>query len=296
MPPASLPIRNIAFLRRKYGPELLVDVGWLDELPGVQKLVSISEPHRLDFHDILLVTEGTGVLWLDGEAIRVSPGSVIFTTPGQVRRWRARRVNGLCLFFKDEFLRVFFNDALFVHRLSYFHPRGGPRRLMLTRRDSDAFRIRFLGMRDEIRHLSGDSYHLLRALLYAELVRLNRVFVERFGGPVDTHSAALTVRFRHLVDAEFIRQRRVAWYAKQLGVTPGHLSVVVRRELGESAKSYVTSRLVTEAKRLLLGGETAQRTAYLIGFSDPAYFGRLFCRVTGTSPGNFRRRVMANQA
>ena len=283
--------RQVAFLRRKYGPELLVDVGWIDDLPGFRRDVRSGSPHRLGFHDIFLVTAGTGWFWLDEARFPLRPGTVLFTSPGQVRRWQTDRVDGLCLFFQAEFLQTFFNDPLFIHRLACFDAPDGRHALVLGPTEADRLRARFETMQAEIANLRGDSLHLLRAMVYEELVRLNRAFVARYGGRGDTGANDLAFRFRQLVEGELARHHRVDWYAARLGVTPGHLNAVVRGQLGAGAKAWIADRLLVEARRRMIGGEPAGRVARGIGFDDPAYFSRFFRRGTGMSPSEFRRRV-----
>jgi AraC family transcriptional regulator, transcriptional activator of pobA len=289
-------IRHVEFLRAKYGRELLVDVGWIDDLPGFQKIVASGIAHRLGFHDIMLITEGTGEFWLDEARFPLRPGIVLFTAPGQVRRWRAARVAGLALFFQSEFLQTYFNDPLFIHRLTYFDSPATRHVLPLAVEEAARFRARFVEMGAEIARSQGDSHHLLRAMLYEVLIRLNRQYVRRYGGQGDTQSNSLVVRYRQLVESEATRHHRVDWYARSLGVTPGHLNAAVRRCLGAGAKAYLMNRLLIEAKRHLLGGEPAGRVGRAIGFVDPAYFGRFFRREAGMSPGALRQRAFGGSA
>jgi len=57
-------MRHVAFHRTKYGRELLVDAARVREMPGFIRANRAA--HSLEFHDILLVTRGTGALLLDG--------------------------------------------------------------------------------------------------------------------------------------------------------------------------------------------------------------------------------------
>jgi AraC family transcriptional regulator, transcriptional activator of pobA len=77
--------------------------------------------------------------------------------------------------------------------------------------------------------------------------------------------------------------------ARELGLTPGHLTTVVRRRTGRTVQEWITERRMAEA-RMLLGGtdlpiaEVARR----IGISDAGYFARLFRSSHGTSPRDWR--------
>lgn len=78
--------------------------------------------------------------------------------------------------------------------------------------------------------------------------------------------------------------------AGQLGVTPGYLSAAFRREKGQTLTSYITDQRMKMAVQLL--GTTRlqiQTIAQLCGCGDPNYFGKLFRKTYGMTPGAFRK-------
>jgi AraC family transcriptional activator of pobA len=77
--------------------------------------------------------------------------------------------------------------------------------------------------------------------------------------------------------------------AREVGMTPGHLTTVVRRRTGRTVQEWIIERRMAEARSLLAGtdlpvGEIARR----VGMSDPGYFSRQFRRTHGTSPREWR--------
>ena len=111
-------VRKVAFDRRKYGRPLLIDVAWVHDLRGF----IVADPLSLAFFDVILVTSGKGWLWLDSHRHAVRPGTVFFTTPGQVRRWDTTELDGVCPFFEEFFTKEFLHDDAFLDRLPYFIP------------------------------------------------------------------------------------------------------------------------------------------------------------------------------
>lgn len=77
--------------------------------------------------------------------------------------------------------------------------------------------------------------------------------------------------------------------ARHAQVTPGYLSALFRRKLGQTFTEYVTGKRIQLAKRLLHA--TDQRpgdVARAVGFRDTHYFSTVFKKVTGQTPTGFR--------
>jgi AraC-like DNA-binding protein len=80
--------------------------------------------------------------------------------------------------------------------------------------------------------------------------------------------------------------------ARELGVTPGHLTTVVRRRTGRTVQEWIIERRMAEARSLLADTRLpVAEIARQIGMSDPGYFSRLFRRTHGTSPRQWRGRA-----
>ena len=276
-------IRPIEFHRTKYGRELLIDV---IRATDIETFEAGGEPHVLTFYEIFLVTRGRGTLTLDGRIYRVAQGGVFFTSPGQPRQWRARDLDGWCLFFTADFVEDFFKDPLFLFTLPYFHREAGDLRVALEPAEAAMLAARLKAMRREIGRLRPDSPHALRAALYETLIQLSRAFGE---GATAARENPTAVRLRLLIERHFREHHRPAEYARRLRITVGHLNHLSRRHLGRPAGLVIRERLALEARRQLLHTDaTAAEVAYALGFKDPAYFARFFRRETGISPTAYR--------
>jgi len=77
--------------------------------------------------------------------------------------------------------------------------------------------------------------------------------------------------------------------ADELGLTPGHLTTVVRRRTGRTVVDWIMDRRMSEARALL--AETDLPIADIarrVGLPDPGYFARLFRREHGVTPRRWR--------
>jgi AraC family transcriptional regulator, transcriptional activator of pobA len=279
--------RVVPFHRTKYGTELLVDAAWVRDMPTFIR--ATFEPHALSFHDILLVTRGRGRIELDGAEYPIAPGTAVFSRPGEVRRWSVKGLDGACLFFTEEFLASFFSDGRFLDRFAFFRGDRPSAAIRLGRREQRLFLQRFAAMQREIASMREDAQHALRAVLYEVLVLLNRWYAARHPGASASRVGSLVERFQALVERDHARCHRVSEYAAALGVSPGHLNALCRRQLAQSASARIHARLALEARRLLLYTDlNVAEVADRLGFSDPAYFSRFFRRQAGEAPARYR--------
>lgn len=78
--------------------------------------------------------------------------------------------------------------------------------------------------------------------------------------------------------------------ARDTGIHPTHLARTFRRYHGCTAGEYVRKLRIEQACRWIEAGvHPLAEIAVRAGFSDQAHFGRHFRRVTGMTPGSYRR-------
>ncbi len=147
--------------------------------------------------------------------------------------------------------------------------------------------------------------------------------------PVDRHSATLLSaniqvlleylhRFydrqfitRHKVNSEVVAQFErelkayyqngksqgipgVAYFAEKANLSPGYFGDLIRKETGSTAKDLIARHLVAVAKhRLAVSDEDVNLIAYDLGFEYPAHFSRMFRRITGSSPRQYRAQLVS---
>lgn len=109
--------------------------------------------------------------------------------------------------------------------------------------------------------------------------------------------AGLLRRFRQLVELNFRNHWPVARYAAELGVSADRLHAICTTGIGKSPKRLLSERLAHEAAlRLEHSTLTIQQLGHSLGFNDPAHFSNFFRRVTGQTPGGYRRQISGPQA
>lgn len=148
--------------------------------------------------------------------------------------------------------------------------------------------------------------------------------------PVDSHSASLLSaniqllleymdRFydrqfitRHKVNSDIVAQFQrelkmyykddsvntlpsVACFAQKANLSAGYFSDLVKKGTGLTPKEIITRHIVAHAKQLLVKtSDDISQIAYNLGFDYPAHFTRIFKRVTGKNPTQFRFEISRN--
>ena len=103
------------------------------------------------------------------------------------------------------------------------------------------------------------------------------------------------VKFRQylsLIDEEFKFHWSISRYAKKLNMTVSTLNNLCREIGGQTAKCYITQRLMKESEFLLQYTElTIIEIAHQLGFKDSSYFSRFFRRSASMTPREYRQAM-----
>ena len=132
---------------------------------------------------------------------------------------------------------------------------------------------------------------LLEAQLASLLVWLSRLLPRQEEEMPLARGREHLAKFSQVIEAAFIHQPPLDYYADKLGISVAHLNALCRQLTNHSALSLIHARLGLEARRhLVYTSMPIKDIAEALGFSDPAYFTRFFKRQTGLSPAAFRIR------
>lgn len=283
----AIPLYN--FHKTKYGEELLIDIVSLSE---IKKYRDKHPTHVLTYFDITFITEGEGEFAIDEKEYDIVSGDVIFSMPGEIRKWNKNNIlDGYALIFEEEFLLSFFNDHQFVYNLSYF---GSQRKSSKINISGIQNRINNLlqNIITEIKEYKSKDKHILRALLYEILMVLNREYINSN----KTESNQLLNRhvksFISLVSENFKTNHSTNFYADKLCITPNYLNEIVRKTFNITAKRYIINQIIIEAKKMLTYTDLSiSDISDNLNYTSPAYFIRFFRHETNYTPLEYRNSI-----
>ncbi|HEX4359228.1 MAG TPA: helix-turn-helix transcriptional regulator [Pseudonocardia sp.] len=243
----------------------------------------LGEPHRTEFHQLMMVDAGQTWHEVDFVEYRLGPGTILWVRPGQVQRFGPPVDGELVLFTQvvpasstsSSELALLLGDS---SGGSVWHPEGPL----------------FAGVREIARQLrveagcsAPSADEVRRHLLSALLLRIGRL---DSAVPAPADPDGIASRFAAEVDRDFASTHRVTDYADRLGYSVRTLTRASTAATGLSARELVDARIALEAKRLLAYTDLpASTVGRQLGFSEPTNFGKFFLRRTGLTPAAFRR-------
>lgn len=280
--------RKYDFFKTKYGNELLID---LIRLENLERYIIEDRPHFLSYFDITLITGGKGYFYIDQYKYKIQPGSILFSSPGQIRHWDTEVLpKGYVLIFEEEFLNRFLNDLQFINDLKYFNTGNNPPKIDLLATDMQYLIALMENIEQEINTFSLNDQYILQALLYQTLAWLNRKYSIAYHTVNTENNNRYIVQYSKLVNKNFKYHHSVAYYADKINITSGHLNDLCKLHLGINAKQYIQNRIILEAKRLLLYSDLQiEEIALQVGFENATYFIRKFKQIAGITPLSFRK-------
>ena len=127
------------------------------------------------------------------------------------------------------------------------------------------------------------------------LTRLNARMVLEFARRVEdvrcgTSGSVFIRRAREYILTNLSEPITTAVLAKALGMNRTHLCERFVREIGMTVNAFVTAVKMDEAKRLLaVTKKSAVEIAEYLGYSSQSYFVKVFKKIHGVTPGEFRK-------
>ena len=107
---------------------------------------------------------------------------------------------------------------------------------------------------------------------------------------VKERSSEYFERLMTLLSENYREQRNVEFYADKLNISSKHLSRVIRNFTGKSVHQWIDEFVALEIKNLLkYSNMSIQQISYHLNFPNPSFMGQYFKRITGMTPGDYKK-------
>lgn len=258
--------------------------------------------HTFSFYTVYLKDEKNCELIYGRQRYDYQKGSVVCLAPGQVigieDTGEVFQPQGWALCFDPELI---YGTSLgrSIKDYSYFSYEVNEA-LHLSERE----RALFIDCLEKIRQELEHSIDRLSKRLIATNIELlldyclrfyERQFITR--EPVNRD---LLTRFESLLDNYFSSGKAqnaglptVKYCASELCLSSGYFGDLIKKETGKSAQTYIQSKVMDVAKGCLLDSEKSiSQISYELGFQYPQHFTRLFKKVVGQTPNDYRTKMV----
>ncbi len=247
--------------------------------------------HRVDFYLLILITSGYGKHTVDFREYELKPGSVLTIRKDQLHCFHNGTHKGFLLLFTEEYALSYL-DASEAHKVAELF-----NELLFsqhTQPDEKAFE-EVLTLTRQIEHelqqpFDNHTPGIIRNFLQILTSKIHRIRSVSASLQPDHKYMGDFLKLQRLLEKENQKNKSVAYYATQLGVTSKTLNNITQRILKKPAKQFIDDNFFLKIKRLLINSDLSiKEIAYRSGFEEPSNLFKFFKRQTQMTPESFRK-------
>ncbi|WP_431292944.1 helix-turn-helix domain-containing protein [Pedobacter sp. P26] len=257
-----------------------------DSFNGSPNSEQVERSHRDGGYTFIIQEIGKTLIEIDFQTHHIQAPAVIFIHPHQVHRVIAFEDAMICTWIiteeniRQEYLSMLESLAP-VNALPVI-----PEALAVLT-ETAALCIKLSENKTEVLYhpILKESVNTLIVSIISQYLALSK--------PAENHARMedLTREFKTALEKHYKSTKNPSEYAAQLSLSPSYLNECVKATTGKSVSSHIQQRVVLEAKRLLYhSGKSIKEIAGDLGYYDYSYFTRLFTKVAGMAPIDFRAK------
>src|SRR5690554_4486059 len=237
-------------------------------------------------HDIHL---GADYKWLKPNDLVIVPENMVYASSN------IRNCTGYCIHFKTEFIQPVLTSP-FTAEFPFFNSEA-EHIININDDESRLIQHSFKDIISEYERTSAEKNSLLKNYIYILLLRIRelyRPYAKKINENL-SRTEILANKFKHLVEANFLRMREVQEYAEKINISPKYLTDVVKETFGKTPREIINDMLLLEAK-VQLGStdKTITEIAFDLNFTVQSHFTHFIKQHLNCSPLEYRQKWLSN--
>lgn len=253
-----------------------------------------NPPNRWSYYRIAFIKKGSGMLMTGMHTFHATKNTLLVVPPRVItssKDWSLDMEGYIVLFNLDFFLQ---SNFPYQHIENRRIVSGGIHPFVTIPEDSVE---KVSGIFETILRESEEDQAEKTVLIALKIIELliesDRLFDAQFQFENNVPVTDIIKNFTNLVEANFIKERTVTFYAEKLNVHPNYLNALIKKHTGKTAKESIQNRLLLEIKYLLHSTNLSIKAiSNELGFNDPNYFSSFFKRFENVSPKEYRSTII----
>jgi AraC-like DNA-binding protein len=249
-----------------------------------------SSPHRHAYEELLIITRGNPVHFIDFiEEMSPAP-VVIYVAQGRIHEFIPdRQTRGWCIRYTNDFIGEsnFHYYSNYLDRIAFAFDEGDCRQKIGI--------LCELLLHEYRQH--PDNMDVYRHLLSALLAKLESEGKHHLPHEQESKSPKQVAfkTFLNILEGNFRRPLGVGFYADKLNTSERNLNMLCNQVFGKSVSDIIEARKIIEARRELLSSAlTVAEIGFSLGYQEKSYFTRVFKKRTGLTPTEFRAAMQGS--
>lgn len=251
------------------------------------------EPKRMNFILMAMCHQGQATFRIDTRELSVLPGDLFFISERHIvdNFMSSSDFECQCIMLSTPFYHGFVQNVKNVSSLMLFSMNNPV--VHLTPQEIRTYENYYKTIRKKMTN-EGHQFRteVIQALLLAMFYDMSGVIyrIEQNTAKKQSRSDVLFARFIALLQENFRKERRVAWYAKQLNITAKYLSEIVKHVSLRTPNEWIDNYVILEIRVLLKNSpKTIKEITEELNFPNQSFLGKYFKEHVGMSPSEYRK-------
>ena len=253
-----------------------------------------QEPTRMNFILMALCRKGRAQYCIDTRQQTVKPGDLLFISERHIidNYMASPDFECLCILVSTQFYHGFVQNVRNVSSLLLFTMNNPV--VQLTPHEIQVYSNYYRTIREKI---SDTEHHyrteVVKALLLAMFYDMSGVTyrVEQSSSKGQSRADVIFAEFIQQLEQNYRTERRVSWYAQQMGITPKYLSEIIKQISKRTPNEWIDSYVVLEIRVLLKNStKSIKEITEELNFPNQSFLGKYFKEHVGMSPSEYRNK------
>lgn len=249
----------------------------------LRNIVIPVTPYRTTFNFLIFLRKGTLKQFVDGVSFPLEANQLINIKQGNVTATLeiSDDASGFFIVYENEII----NDIqLGKHHLHFLNTKPD----VCLSDEVAKWNARIIKLLEEELHSENRDMEICISLFQSFLFKVIKDI--NLNAPTLSRQLSIVFKFRELVNVHHINHKNVHFYAEKLNISENYLNKCVKEATNKPPKQWINEISILHSQILLQDtSRDIASVAFELKYPSPSYFTRLFKKVSGYSPSEYRK-------